>query len=196
MAEAKIDSTRGELLAEAFKTYIAEAGGHRALAKDRIRADIVSGRVSVSGENRDGAPFEPPIECPWRKAAYDLGRSTARWLIGPEPAYANPLAGKAPPADTRRKVVAYAVRVTPTQSEAAPKNLGGSPGVWNWPDLAAKLPGVVKRNPFEDKSAFLEWCTNNVLRTDGKPREAGPDTKTVKAAIAKHRIDQTPDLFK
>ena len=119
MAQADANSTRGELLAEAFKTYAAEAGGHLALAKDRLGADIVSGRVLMRGENRDGTPFELPPGCSWRKAAYDFRRSAAGWLVGPKPVSANPLAGKVRPADTRKKVVAYAVRLTPTQFEAA-----------------------------------------------------------------------------
>ena len=79
---------------------------------------------------------------------------------------------------------------------ASLKNLGGSPGAWDWSDLAAKLPNIVKSNPFEDKSAFEEWCTNNVRRADGKPQEAYPDIRTVRSAISKHRLDQIPSLFK
>ena len=53
------------------------------------------------------------------------------------------------------------------------KNLGGSPGKWDWSDLAARLPNTVKNNPFEDKAAFEEWCTNNVRRIDGELATSG-----------------------
>jgi hypothetical protein len=77
------------------------------------------------------------------------------------------------------------------------KNRGGSPGIWNWPDLAARLPDIVKKTPFEDRAAFEEWCWNNVSRIDGMVRGDGPSKiEIVRVAITKHRLDEIPGLFK
>jgi hypothetical protein len=94
-----------------------------------------------------------------------------------------------------RKVGASASTRSSATGELA-KNRGGSPDKWNWLDLAARLPGIVKEKPFEDLSALEEWCTNNARRIDGKPRDEGPDRRTVRAAIERHRFNQIPRLFK
>jgi hypothetical protein len=185
----------GRLLAEELAMLIQETGNER-LAGERLRKGIDSGRYTVSAENRDGTAFTPPNDCTWRTARYARD-STAWWLTGPEPVKANPLAGKVRPADTRKRVVAYAVRLLAKErlrEGAIPPNRGGSPGKWNWSALETKLP--VKGQPFEDLPAFEEWCANNVKRVDGKLQKNPPDTRSVRAAIKKHRLDQIPDLFK
>ena len=209
MAEADANSTRGELLVEAFKTYVAGSGGHIALAKYRLRADIVTGRVTMSGENKDGSFFELPPGCSWGEAAYDFHGSAAGWLVGSKPIRANLLAGKVAPADTRRKVVAYVVRVSRPSLQAsvaalvgglaqfARKNLGGRPEEWNWSKLKDGLPQIVaEKGPFNDEPAFVDWCGLNVERADGMKRKKDPDTRSVQSAIRKHKLDQVPGLFK
>jgi hypothetical protein len=82
-------------------------------------------------------------------------------------------------------------------AEPAPaRDRGGRREIWNWKDLAAELPDIVKKKPFEDRQAFEEWLQINAQRLDGKPRKADPEINTVRRAIRRHHLDEIPGLFK
>jgi hypothetical protein len=76
----------------------------------------------------------------------------------------------------------------PTSAPGAGVSRGGHPEIWNWPDLADRL----RQKPFdfESRSAFEEWCRENVLRVDGKSCGTRPEIKTVQNGIRRHRLDQ------
>jgi hypothetical protein len=110
MAKGSHDHIRGPLFAEVLAKLTAETGGHERLAGRRIFQGIKDGDYEVSAETVNGDVFVPPDGCTWADAHYTR-HSTASWWIGPKPVKANPLAGKVRPRETRRPVVAYAVRL-------------------------------------------------------------------------------------
>jgi hypothetical protein len=118
---------RGRLLAEELAHRTAnETGGNERLAWLR--------RVSLTAETVAGAPFVLPEGCSWANAHYSPHNSMASWVTGSKPVASQPdtvlgtplsdwrrLAGKVRPANTRKRVVAYCVRLLvkePAQPEA------------------------------------------------------------------------------
>ena len=73
-----------------------------AFAKDRLRADIVAGRVTLGGENKTSL-FDLPSGSGASPRRFAGRRKGDRWC---EPVRTNPLAGKSAPAGTRTPVVA------------------------------------------------------------------------------------------
>jgi hypothetical protein len=65
---------------------------------------------------------------------------------------------------------------------------GGAPEKWDW-------FGVKKRKePFESWGEGVKHVQSTVQRVDKKPRGKGPDRRSVKTAIKKHKLDVALDI--
>jgi hypothetical protein len=68
------------------------------------------------------------------------------------------------------------------------QNKGGSPGVWDWEDVLARLKQ--EHRSFQTRTNFQEWLRNNVRRSDARPRGDGPEMRTVRQAIRRYKLDK------
>jgi hypothetical protein len=122
-----------------------------------------------------------------KHAAAERERAVIGRALGPQPVVITIPAKDAQPIASAAPILESAAAA----GAASPRDKGGSPGIYDWPELIAKLEERIARGqftPFENKDVLKEWMRHDVRLKDGTRPENPPGSRTRERAIKKYNF--------